>query len=155
MAGINKAILIGNLGKDPELRYTPSGQGVASFSLATTEQYNDKNGQKQKRTEWHNIIAWGKLGELANQYLRKGRPAYIEGRIETRSWDDKDGVKKYRTEINASVIQFLGAGAGPGGDDADSVPPPSEQYPASSGAPRSNASVAEQSAPVVEDDLPF
>ncbi len=154
MAGINKAILIGNLGKDPELKYTPSGQGVATFSLATTEQYTDKSGQRQKKTEWHNIVAWGKLGELANQYLRKGRPAYIEGRIETRSWDDKDGNKKYRTEINASTIQFLGGGPGQGGDDTDSVPLPSEPYSAPSAPPRSS-SVAEQNSFPVEDDLPF
>jgi len=108
MAGVNKVILIGNLGKDPELRYTPGGQPVASFSLATTERWSDKNGQRQDRTEWHNIVVWGKLAELANQYLKKGRSAYIEGRITNRSWDDRDGNKKYRTEIVANQIQFLG-----------------------------------------------
>lgn len=108
--GINKAILIGNLGKDPELKYTPGGQAVATFSLATTERWSDRNGQKQDRTEWHNIVVWGKQAELVNQYLKKGRSVYIEGRITTRSWDDRDGVKKYRTEIVATQVQFLGGG---------------------------------------------
>ena len=103
MVGVNKVILIGNLGKDPELRYTPSGQPVATFSLATTERWTDRNGQRQDRTEWHTVVAWGKLGELVNQYLKKGRSAYIEGRITTRSWDDKDGNKRYKTEIVAST----------------------------------------------------
>jgi single-strand DNA-binding protein len=120
MVGVNKVILIGNLGKDPELRYTPAGQPVATFSLATTERWTDKSGQRQDRTEWHNIVAWGKLGELVNQYLKKGRSAYIEGRISTRSWDDKDGNKRYKTEIVASQIQFLGATGQSSGGAADS-----------------------------------
>ena len=121
MIGVNKVILIGNLGKDPELRYTPGGQAVATFSLATTERWNDRNGQRQDRTEWHNIVAWGKLGELVNQYLKKGRSAYIEGRITTRSWDDKDGNKRYKTEIVANQIQFLGA-SGQSAGEMESVP---------------------------------
>lgn len=150
MAGVNKVILIGNLGKDPELKYTPGGQPLCQFSLATTERFNDKSGQQQKRTEWHNIVVWGKLGELANQYLKKGRSAYIEGKISTRSWDDRDGNKKYRTEIVAREIQFLSSGA-PGenrGDDA-AVPMPEEQVsagPAPAGAPTEA---------IPEDDLPF
>ncbi len=116
MIGVNKVILIGNLGRDPELRYTPSGQPVATFSLATTERWNDRNGQRQDRTEWHNIVAWGKLGELVNQYLKKGRSAYVEGRISTRSWDDKDGNKRYKTEIIANQIQFLGSFDQPSGE---------------------------------------
>jgi single-strand DNA-binding protein len=147
MAGVNKVILIGNLGKDPELRYTPGGQPVASFSLATTERWSDKNGQRQDKTEWHNIVVWGKLAELANQYLKKGRSAYIEGRITNRSWDDRDGNKKYRTEIVANQIQFLG-GAPVGG----------EPQPISEPGPASDSSF-DQSAPatssVGEDDLPF
>lgn len=132
MLGVNKAILIGNLGRDVELRYTPSGQPIANFTLATTERWNDKNGQRQERTEWHNIVAWGRLGELANQYLKKGRSAYIEGRISTRSWDDRDGNKKYRTEIIANTIQFLGAAPGGAGTGApsfngDSTPPQEQQ----------------------------
>jgi len=148
MAGVNKVILIGNLGKDPELRYTPNGQPVASFSLATTERWNDKNNQKQEKTEWHNIVVWGKLGELANQYLKKGRPAYIEGRITTRSWDDRDGNKKYRTEIIANQIQFLGSSQG-GADAAaaSDAPPPTDTQFDQSPAPDQNAAA--------HDDLPF
>jgi single-strand DNA-binding protein len=148
MAGVNKVILIGNLGKDPEMRYTPNGQPVTSFSLATTERWNDKNNQKQEKTEWHNIVVWGKLAELANQYLKKGRSAYIEGRITTRSWDDRDGNKKYRTEIIANQIQFLGsnqgAGEAPAGSDA---PAAMESQFDQSPAPEQNAAV--------HDDLPF
>ena len=104
---INKVILIGRLGQDPELKYTPSGAAVCNFSLATTENWADKNGQKQERTEWHRIVVWGKLAELCNQYLSKGRQAFVEGSLQTRSWE-KDGVKRYTTEINARNIQFLG-----------------------------------------------
>lgn len=150
MAGINKVILIGNLGKDPELRYTPSGQPTASFSLATTERWTDKNGQRQERTEWHNIVAWGRLAELANQYLKKGRPVYIEGRITNRSWDDKDGNKKYRTEIVANQIQFLGSGPAPSSGTTENN--------LQQGAAQSDQ-MAEALPPVqnsmVEEDLPF
>jgi len=104
MASVNKAILIGNLGKDPELRYTPSGQAVASFPLATTERYKDKDGNWQERTDWHNIVVWGRQGETTKEYLSKGRSAYIEGRIQTRSYDDRDGNKKWITEIVASRV---------------------------------------------------
>jgi len=114
MAGINKVILVGNLGKDPELRHTPQGQAVCNFSIATSESWNDKSGQKQERTEWHRIVVWGKLGELCAKYLSKGRQAYIEGKLQTRAWDDKDGQKRYTTEVIALTVQFLGAGAGAG-----------------------------------------
>jgi len=137
MASVNKAILIGNLGKDPELRYTPSGQAVASFPLATTERYKDKDGNWQERTDWHNIVVWGRQGETTKEYLSKGRSAYIEGRIQTRSYDDRDGNKKWITEIVASRVQFLGGrgeGSGGGGrsesargesaPDSDSIPEP-------------------------------
>ena len=99
---------MGRLGQDPELKYTPSGAAVCNFSLATSENWTDKSGQKQERTEWHRIVVWGKLAELCNQYLAKGRQAYVEGRIQTRSWDDKDGNKRYTTEINANTVQFIG-----------------------------------------------
>src|SRR6185369_9165651 len=105
---INKVILVGRLGKDPEVRSTPSGTSVAKFSLATDERFTDKNGEKQERTEWHNIVAWGKLGEICGQYLRKGKLVYIEGSIRTDSWDDKEsGQKKYRTEIVANTMKML------------------------------------------------
>jgi single-strand DNA-binding protein len=105
---INKAILVGRLGKDPEIRSTPSGQTVARFSIATDEKFTDRSGEKQERTEWHNIAAWGKLGEICGQYLRKGKLVYIEGSIRTDSWEDKEsGQKKYRTEIVARDMKML------------------------------------------------
>lgn len=116
MASVNKAILIGNLGRDPEVRYLPSGNPVASFSIATTENYNDRSGARQERTEWHNIVVWGKQAELCGQYLKKGRQVYIEGRITNRSYEAKDGSgKRYRSEIVAQRIQFLGGRPGAGG----------------------------------------
>ncbi|MFH0903431.1 MAG: single-stranded DNA-binding protein [Pseudomonadota bacterium] len=108
--GINKVILIGNLGADPELRYTPSGQPVCDLRVATNESWTDKNGQKQERTEWHRVVFWGKQGEILKQYMSKGRQLYIEGRLQTRSWDDKDGNKKYSTEIIGNNFLFLGGG---------------------------------------------
>jgi single-strand DNA-binding protein len=109
MAGsVNKVILVGRLGKDPELRSIPSGTSVAKFSLATDDRFSDKAGEKQERTEWHNVVVWGKLAEICGQYLRKGKLVYIEGSIRTDSWDDKEtGVKKYRTEIIANTMQML------------------------------------------------
>ena len=105
---VNKVMLIGRLGKDPELKYTPSGAGVCNFSIATSESWMDKSGQKQERTEWHRIVVWGKLAELSNQYLAKGRQCFVEGKLQTRSWEDQQGNKKYTTEILANTIQFLG-----------------------------------------------
>jgi single-strand DNA-binding protein len=127
MASVNKAILIGNLGRDPEIRYTPSGQAVASFTLATSEKWRDKDGQMQERTDWHNIVCWGRQAELANQYLKKGRPVYIEGRIQNRSYDDKEGNKKYISEVVVQRLQFLGgkpddAGTGGGGASHQELP---------------------------------
>ena len=110
-AGINKVILIGRLGADPEVRYTANGGAVANFNLATNESWTDKAGAKQEKTEWHRIVVWGKLGELCGQYLSKGRQAFVEGRLQTREWNDKDNAKRYTTEIVAQNIQFLG---GPG-----------------------------------------
>lgn len=105
---INKVILVGRLGKDPEVRSTPGGATVTKFTLATDERYTDKSGEKQERTEWHNIAAWGKLGEICGQYLRKGKLVYIEGSIRTDSWDDKEtGQKRYRTEIVANTMKML------------------------------------------------
>jgi len=105
---INKVILVGRLGKDPEMRSTPGGQTVAKFTMATDEKFTDKNGEKQERTEWHNIVAWSKLAEICGQYLRKGKLVYIEGSIRTNSWDDKEtGQKRYKTEIIANTMQML------------------------------------------------
>ncbi|HKO54296.1 MAG TPA: single-stranded DNA-binding protein [Thermoanaerobaculia bacterium] len=108
MASVNRVILIGRLGKDPEVRSTPSGSNVAKFTIATDERYTDRNGERQERTEWHNIVAWGKLAEICGQYLKKGKLVYIDGSIRTDSWDDKEsGQKKYRTEIIANNMQML------------------------------------------------
>jgi single-strand DNA-binding protein len=119
---INKVILVGRLGKDPEIRSTPQGTSVAKFTVATDERFTDKAGEKQERTEWHNIVAWGKLGEICGQYLKKGKLVYIEGSIRTDSWDDKEsGQKKYRTEVVANTMKMLdrrgdeGGGGGGGG----------------------------------------
>jgi len=117
---INKVILIGNLGKDPEVKYTPSGTPVAKFSLATNERYKDKSGEWQERTEWHNIVAWQKLAEIVGEYVKKGSKLYIEGRLTTSSWEDKQsGEKKYRTEIVAQDIVLL-SGRGEGSGDSES-----------------------------------
>ena len=131
--GVNKVILVGNLGADPDMRYTPSGQGVCELRVATSESWNDKNGQRQERTEWHRIVVWGKRAEVCSKYLSKGRQVYVEGRIQTRSYDDKDGNKRYITEIIAADVQFLGGGGregaaggggGGGGRGRDDGPPP-------------------------------
>ncbi len=109
MAGsINKVILIGRLGRDPEMRFTPSGKAVTNFTLATNENWTDQSGEKQERTEWHRIVTWGKLAENCAKLLAKGKQVYVEGRIQTRSWDDKDGNKRYTTEVVANIMQMLG-----------------------------------------------
>ncbi len=118
MRGVNKATIIGNLGSDPEMKFTASGQAVANFSVATNESWTGKDGQKNERTEWHRIVAWGKLAEICGQYLSKGSPVYIEGSIRTRSWEDKEGNTKYTTEIHAREIEFLsGSRETSGGED--------------------------------------
>ncbi len=153
--GVNKVILIGNLGAAPEVRFTPGGQAVANFRIATNESWTDKSGQKQERTEWHRIVVWGKLAELCGEYLAKGRQCYVEGRLQTREWTDKEGKKNYTTEVIAQNIQFLGGrageagagagmGAGPrrGGTDDFGPPPPGFEDP---GMPPGGG----------EDDIPF
>jgi single-strand DNA-binding protein len=133
MASVNKVILIGNLGRDPELRYTQTGQPVANFTVATNENWTGRDGKREERTEWHRVVAWGKTAELCAQYLSKGRTVYLEGRIQTREWEDKEGQKRQTTEIVAQTVQFLGgpgggqrgaAPQGPGGPPASSEPPP-------------------------------
>jgi single-strand DNA-binding protein len=136
---VNKVILVGRLGRDPETRYTGGGQAVANFSVATDESYKDKNGERQKRTEWHKIVVWSKLAEIAQQYLKKGSLLYLEGRLQTREWQDKEGQKRTTTEIVATNFRMLGgrsegaaaAGAGAGvrsggGDDFESHAAPAE-----------------------------
>ncbi len=109
MSGINKVILVGRLGADPEVKTIAQGSTVASLNLATSENWTDKNGQRQEKTEWHRIVVWGKLAEICGKHLTKGRQVYVEGRLQTRQWDDKQGQKRYTTEIVATTVQFLGA----------------------------------------------
>jgi single-strand DNA-binding protein len=127
MASVNKAIIIGNLGKDPEVRFTGPGNAVANFTVATNEKWTDKaSGQPQERTEWHRVVVWGKQAEHCGQYLKKGRPVYVEGRIQTREWTNKDGVKQYTTEIVANQVVFLGS-KGDSGGGSSAAPPQGEQ----------------------------
>lgn len=142
MASVNKAILIGNLGRDPELRYTPNGQAVTRFSIATSERFKDRNGEQQERTTWHNIVAWGRQAEVANEYLSKGSPVFIEGRIDNRSYDDKDGNKRYISEVIVQRLQFLGRkGESTGGFEGQPPPPADDEFPGDSSGQ--------------DDDLPF
>jgi len=121
MASVNKVILIGNLGRDPETRYTTGGDAIANLNIATTEQWKDKSGEKQEKTEWHRVVLFGRQAEIAGEYLKKGRSVYIEGRLQTRKYTDKDGVEKYSTEIVGDRMQLLGSreGGGGGGSGGD------------------------------------
>ncbi len=150
--GVNKAILIGNLGADPEVRFTPGGQAVANFRIATSESWTDKSGQKQERTEWHRIVVWGKLAELCGEYLAKGRQCFVEGRLQTREWTDKENRKNYTTEIIANSVVFLGARDPAAAGGYRSKPRNgSEEY----GAPPAGAEDAANPAPAAEEDIPF
>jgi single-strand DNA-binding protein len=145
MGSVNKVILVGNLGRDSELRYTPGGAAVATLNLATTEVWNDRNQQRQEKTEWHRVVLWGKQAETLQEYLTKGKQIYVEGRLQTRQWDDKDGNKRYTTEIKADRVTLLGGGGGGGARSVDRTPvhahsggmdePPME--------------------PITDDDIPF
>ena len=128
MAGLNKVMLIGNLGADPELRFTANGAAVANFRIACSRTYTDRDGQRQEVTEWVTIVAWQRLAELCGQYLSKGRPVYVEGRLQTRQWEDREGNNRYTTEVVANDIQFLGGRGGGGGDSGggDSQDGPSD-----------------------------
>ena len=159
-SGVNKVILVGNLGKDPEVRYTPGGQAVANFTIATNENWTDKQGQKQERTEWHRIVVWGKAAELCGEYLSKGRQVYIEGRLQTREWTNKEGVKQYTTEVVANPVggvvflsggdrgQGRGASRGGGAAPADDFGAPPPGMDEGSGQSPGGAKTA-------EDDIPF
>ena len=129
MAGVNKVILVGRLGKDPEVRYTGSGTAVANFSMATSSNFTNKNGEKTENTEWHRIVAFGKLGEICGEYLAKGKQIYIEGRLQTREWEDRDGNKKRTTEIVAQTMQMLGAASDRVRSDATDNAPPINDVP--------------------------
>jgi single-strand DNA-binding protein len=146
MGSVNKVILVGNLGRDAELRYTPGGSAVATLNLATTEVWNDKGGQRQEKTEWHRIVLWGKQAESLQEYLTKGKQIYVEGRLQTRQWDDKDGNKKYTTEIKADRITLLGgAGGARGGGGMER----------SGGSQMAGGMDEPPMEPITDDDIPF
>ena len=145
---VNKVLLLGNLGQDPEVRYTPSGATVCTFSIATNERWTSKDGKKEERTEWHRIVVWGKLAELCGEYLGKGRTVFVEGRLQTREWTDKQGNKRYTTEIIANNVQFIGAGSGKGGGASQKAKSlPEESAP----GPQGDATLADN----IEEDIPF
>jgi single-strand DNA-binding protein len=153
--GVNKVILVGNLGKDPELKYTPQGTAVAKFTVATSERYKDKSGAVQERTEWHNVVAWARTAEIAGEYLKKGRTVYIEGSLRTSSWDDKQtNQKKYKTEIVVNELVLLGGGRTEAGGGSEGQ----------SGGSRGAANHFDQStpepepagaSPITDEDIPF
>jgi len=147
--GVNKVILLGNLGKDPELSYLPSGQSVAKFTLATNRKFKDKNGELKDETEWHNIVAWGKLGEIAAQYLKKGRQAYVEGRIRSRNWEDREGKQRTTVEIVADEVVMVGAR----GDDAGE--PASRPAAAARPTKQTDDFGDPVSQEITDDDIPF
>lgn len=143
MGSVNKVILVGNLGRDAELRFTPGGAAVATLNMATTEIWNDKSGQRQEKTEWHRVVLWGKSAESLAEYLTKGKQIYVEGRLQTRQWDDKDGNKRYTTEVRGDRVVLLGGGGrgasmAPAGSDSGSRPGPTDD-----------------SGPLTDDDIPF
>ncbi len=148
MGSVNKVILVGNLGRDAELRYTPGGAAVATINMATTEVWNDKAGQRQEKTEWHRVVLWGKSAESLSEYLTKGKQIYVEGRLQTRQWDDKDGNKRYTTEIRGDRIVLLGGGGGGGRSAGGSR---SEEM----GSGHASASTADAPEPLTDDDIPF
>jgi len=176
MASVNKAILVGNLGRDPEVRYMPNGEAVCNFSIATTENWKDKNGQKQEKTEWHNIVMYRRLAEIAGEYLKKGRSVYVEGRLQTRKWE-KDGVTRYTTEIIADQMQMLGSREGGGSPNASydggaaddmnqDAGPASDQSSSAEPSPAQSSSVKDKTSAAkptaggsgfddFEDDIPF
>ena len=146
MASVNKCIIIGNLGSDPEVKYSQAGVAVCNMSVATNEKWTNKQGEPQERTEWHKIVVWGKVAENCGKYLAKGRQVYIEGQIQTREWEDKDGNKRYTTEINARTVQFLSGGNAQGGGGGFSKP-------ANNGQGSGQSSKFDQS--FGDDDIPF
>ena len=160
MASVNKVILIGNLGKDPEVRYAPSGSAICNVTIATSRQWKDKtSGERQEETEWHRVVFFDRLAEIAGEYLKKGRPVYVEGRLRTRKWTDKDGVEKYTTEITATDMQLLGGreggGGGGGSDEMGAAPAPrsapaARSAPAPKPAPKSSTGFDD-----MDDDIPF
>ena len=159
MASVNKVIIVGNLGKDPEVRYAPSGSAICNITIATSRQWKDKtSGEKQEETEWHRVVFYDRLAEIAGEYLKKGRPVYVEGRLKTRKWTDKEGVEKFTTEIVAAEMQLLGGReGGSGGDDGGGggqrsapAPRPAAGRPAASAPAKSSTGFDD-----MDDDIPF
>jgi single-strand DNA-binding protein len=159
MASVNKVILIGNLGRDPEVRYTPNGNAICNVTIATSRNWKDKtSGEKMEETEWHRVVFYDRLAEIAGEYLKKGRPVYVEGRLKTRKWQDKDGVEKYTTEIIAAEMQLLGSREGMGGGDeggsgrerSEERSAPASRPAASKPAPKSATGFED-----MDDDIPF
>jgi single-strand DNA-binding protein len=149
MGSVNKVILVGNLGRDVELRYTPGGTAMATLNMATTEVWNDKSGQRQEKTEWHRVVLWGKTAETLAEYLLKGRQVYVEGRLQTRQWDDRDGNKRYTTEIRSDRVVLLGGrGAGPGGMSPQAGGQRGDR-------PEQPAPAPDEGGELTEDDIPF
>lgn len=142
MASVNKVILLGNLGRDPEVRFTQGGTPVANFTMATTDRWSDPSGEKKEKTEWHKIVVWGKQAEIAGEYLRKGRPVFVEGSLQTREWTDKEGNKRYTTEVRAQRLQLLGRPDDRGGSGSSGGGAPVED-------------VAEPAGAFADDDIPF
>lgn len=161
MASVNKVILIGNLGKDPEVRYMPSGDAITQISIATTETYKDREGMKQERTEWHRVVFFGSLAKIAGEYLKKGRPVYVEGRIQTRKWQGQDGQDRYTTEIVANEMKMLGGRGESGGEAAFEPRTAPEGMPSSTARAPQGGSARTASPPKSEadnsfdDDIPF
>ncbi len=158
MASVNKVILIGNLGRDPEVRYAPSGAAVCNVSIATTRQWKDKSGEKKEETDWHRVVFYDRLAEIAGEYLKKGRPVYVEGRLKYGKYTDKDGVERYTTDIVATEMQLLGGreGSGGGGDD-EGYTRSRESAPARPAAGRASAPAAKAAGNFddMDDDIPF
>jgi single-strand DNA-binding protein len=158
MASVNKVILIGNLGRDPETRYMPEGGAITNISIATTEKWKDKNGEMQEKTEWHRVAFFGKLAEIAGEYLKKGSQVYVEGRLQTRKWQDKDGADKYTTEVVANVMQMLGSRQGMGGGGGERDMAGGGERPQGGGAKPATASKPAGKGGKFddfEDDIPF
>ena len=157
--GVNKVILIGNSGADPELRYTPGGTAVSNFSIATNESWTDSSGERQERTEWHRIVVWGRLAEICNQYLRKGSKVYIEGKLQTRSWEGQDGLKRYTTEVVARDMQMLDTRGEMGGMDGSygggSSQGGGQAKPQSDASASDDTTASEPPPYAADDDLPF
>ncbi len=159
MASVNKVILLGNLGRDPETRYSADGAAITNIAIATTDSWKDKaTGEKKEQTEWHRVVFFGRLAEIAGEYLRKGRPVYIEGKLRTRKWTDKEGVERYTTEIVADQMQMLGsregAGGGMGAPDMDDAPAAPRQSSGGGGGARPASKPAANIADM-DDDIPF